>query len=75
MPVVVYPQGQQLRQAMGHGLTLIVDGREALIGEVDRSETAVWTTNHYTVAWSLWCLKHALGGQAAFRKMARQTRK
>ncbi len=72
VPVVVYPLGQQLRQAIGHGLTLIVDGREALVGEVDRSETAVWTTNHYTVAWVLWCLKHALTEPPALAKAERR---
>ncbi|MGE5263519.1 MAG: TrmB family transcriptional regulator [Acidobacteriota bacterium] len=73
VPVVVYPQGLALRQAIGHGLTLVVDGREALVGEVDRSESAVWTTNHYAVAWVLWCLKHALG--APRPKTARQRKK
>ncbi len=75
VPIVVYPQGQQLRQAVGHGLTLLVDGREALIGEVDRSETAVWTVNHYIVAWALWCFKHTLAEPAALAKSERQKRK
>ena len=56
IPVMVHPHGTQLRHALGHGLTLVVDGREALMGEVDRSESAIWTTNSYTVAWALWCL-------------------
>ena len=59
-PVQVCAEGQRLRQAIGHGLTLTVDGREALLGEVDRSESAVWTTNGYAVAWIGWCLQHAL---------------
>ena len=57
VPVSVHPQGAALRQIIGHGLTLVVDGREALIGEVDRSESAVWTTNGYAVSWAAWCLK------------------
>jgi hypothetical protein len=61
--VVVHPQGPSLRQAIGHGFTLVVDGREALIGEVDRSESAVWTTNSYAVSWALWCLKCGVTGQ------------
>ncbi len=75
VPIVVYPQGQQLRQATGHGLTLIVDGREALIAEVDRSESAVWTTNRYMVTWTLWCLKHALTLTPAPQKREPQKRK
>jgi HTH-type transcriptional regulator, sugar sensing transcriptional regulator len=75
VPVVVHPLGQQLRQAVGHGLTLVVDGRQALIGEVDRSETAVWTTNRYTVAWALWCIKHELAERPAYRKQRRQSKK
>jgi len=39
----------------------VVDGREVLIGEMDRSESAVWTTNSYAVAWTLWCLRHEMG--------------
>lgn len=65
IPVVVYPSGPSLRQSIGHGFTLIVDGREALIGEVDRSESAVWTTNGYAVAWALWCLKQEMAGLPA----------
>jgi sugar-specific transcriptional regulator TrmB len=60
VPVTVHPQGPQLRQALGHGLTLVVDGREVLIGEMDRSESAVWTTNSYAVAWTLWCLREEM---------------
>ena len=60
VPVVFYPHGQSLRQVVGHGLALIVDGREMLIGEVDRSESAVWTTNGFAVALTLWCLKHEM---------------
>ena len=70
VPVVVYPGGPSLRQRVGHGFTLIVDGREALIGEVDRSESAVWTTNGYAVAWALWCLKQEMAGLPAPRKPA-----
>jgi len=49
VPVIVHPEGLSLRQAIGHGFTLVTDGREALTGEVDRSESAVWTTNGYAV--------------------------
>ena len=63
MPVIVHSQGQRLRHALGHGLTLVVDGREALIGEVDRSESAVWTTNSYAVAWTLWCLRQEVASK------------
>jgi HTH-type transcriptional regulator, sugar sensing transcriptional regulator len=59
VPVIVHPDGLGLRQAIGHGFTLVTDGRVALTGEVDRSESAVWTTNGYAVAWIRWCLKHA----------------
>jgi hypothetical protein len=45
-------------------LTLAADGREALIGEVDRSESAAWTTNSYAVAWTVWCLKQEMAGVA-----------
>ena len=55
--VRVHPAGQALRQTLGHGLTLLVDQREALLGETDRSETAVWTTNHYAMAWARWSLQ------------------
>ncbi len=75
VPVIVYAHGPLLRQAVGHGLTLIVDGREALIGEVDRSESAVWTTNRYAVAWALWCLKHVLAEQPASVKAGRRKTK
>jgi hypothetical protein len=34
---VVHPQGLRLRQTLGHGFTLIVDGREALMAEVSHS--------------------------------------
>jgi sugar-specific transcriptional regulator TrmB len=64
LTVVVHPQGEHLRRALGHGLTLVIDGREALIGEVDRSESAAWTTNSYAVAWALWCLKQEMAGVA-----------
>jgi predicted transcriptional regulator len=70
IPVTVHPQGLNLRTAIGHGFTLVVDGQEALIGEVDRSESAVWTTNGYTVAWTLWCLKQEM---AAFPALAKPT--
>lgn len=62
LPLMVYPHGQSLRQAVGHGLALIVDGSESLIGEVDRSESAAWTTNGFAVALALWCLKHEMAG-------------
>ncbi len=75
IPVVAYPKGQQLRQAVGHGLTLTVDGQEALIGEVDRSETAVWTTTRYTVAWVLWCLNNALAQPAVLPESNRHKKK
>lgn len=61
-PVVVYPRGKSLRQAAGHGLALIVDGKASLTGEVDRSESAVWTTNGFAVALTLWCLKREMAG-------------
>ena len=60
VPIVVYPHGQSLRQATGHGLALITDGSASLIGEVDRSESASWTTNEYAVALMMWCLKREL---------------
>jgi sugar-specific transcriptional regulator TrmB len=63
VPLVVHPQGLRLRQTLGHGFTLIVDGREALTGEVDRSQSAVWTTNGYAVACALWCLKQEMAGE------------
>ena len=62
VPVRVHRRGPGLRQAIGHGFTLVADGREALMGEVDRSESAVWTTNGYAVAWALWCLKREISG-------------
>lgn len=62
LPVCVHPQGLAFRQAVGHGLTLVADGREALIGEVDRSESAAWTSNSYIVAWLHWCLEHDFAG-------------
>ena len=62
VPVLVHRRGPGLRQAIGHGFTLVADGREALIGEVDRSESAVWTANGYAVAWTLWCLKREMAG-------------
>jgi sugar-specific transcriptional regulator TrmB len=61
--VVVHPQGLRLRQSIGHGFTLVVDGREALMGEVDRSQSAIWTTNGYAVAWALWYLKEEMAGE------------
>jgi sugar-specific transcriptional regulator TrmB len=64
LTVSVHLQGERLRRALGHGLTLVVDGREALIGEVDRSESAAWTTNSYAVAWALWCLKQEMADVA-----------
>jgi HTH-type transcriptional regulator, sugar sensing transcriptional regulator len=67
VPIVVYPHGQSLRQATGHGLALIVDGSELLIGEVDRSESAAWTTNGFAVALILWCLKREMAGLSESR--------
>jgi sugar-specific transcriptional regulator TrmB len=64
VPVIVHAQGQQLRHALGHGLTLVVDGHDALVGEVDRNESAVWTTNSYAVAWTLWCLRQEIGASS-----------
>ena len=64
LPVVVHAHGVHLRHVLGHGLALAVDGREALIGEVDRSQSALWTTNPYAVAWIRWCLKQELAGLA-----------
>ena len=74
LTIIVHPHGEQLRHALGHGLTLVVDGREALIGEVDRSESAAWTTNSYAVAWALWCLKQEMAGVVP-RKPSRRHRK
>jgi hypothetical protein len=68
----VHPHGEHLRHVLGHGLTLVVDGREALIGEVDRSESAAWTTNSYAVAWTRWCLCHNMGETPSPRKPARR---
>jgi predicted transcriptional regulator len=73
LPVMVYPEGQSLRQATGHGFVLVIDGREALMGEVDRSVSAFWTTNTYVTAWVRWCLAHELAGQAARRGKARRS--
>ncbi len=64
LPVRVHPHGLRMRQAVGHGLSLAVDGREALIGETDRSESAVWTTNGYAVAWVDWCIRNVLAEPA-----------
>jgi hypothetical protein len=69
VPIVVYPHGQSLRQATGHGLALIVDGSESLIGEVDRSESAAWTTNGFAVALALWCLKCEMAGLSKSRAL------
>ena len=74
LTVIVHPQGEHLRHALGHGLTLVVDGREALIGEVDRSESAAWTTNSYAVAWTLWSLKQEMAGKPV-PKSRRRSRK
>jgi len=60
IPVSVHPQGQHLRHTLGHGITLIVDEHEMLMGEVDRSQSAVWTTNSYAVAWALWYLRQEM---------------
>jgi sugar-specific transcriptional regulator TrmB len=63
VPVMAHSMGPGLRQILGHGFTLVVDGREALMGEVDRSQSAVWTTNGYAVACVLWCLKQMMSGE------------
>ncbi|MHB0876981.1 MAG: TrmB family transcriptional regulator [Anaerolineae bacterium] len=60
LAVSVYAAGVAFRRAVGHGLTLVTDEREALIGEVDRTESAAWTTNSYVVSWLHWCLTHEL---------------
>lgn len=65
VPVIVPAKGLSLRQAIGHGFALIVDRREALIGEVDRSQGAIWTTNRFAVAWLLWSLKEEAAGHRA----------
>jgi len=57
VPVLVHADGLSLRQATGQGFALVTDGREALIGEMDCSESAMWTTNGYAVAWMLWSLR------------------
>jgi sugar-specific transcriptional regulator TrmB len=73
LKVIVHAEGPHMRHVLGHGLTLVVDGREALVGEVDRSESAVWTTNSYMVAWTLWGLRHEIGEATAHkRKRARR---
>lgn len=69
VPVVVYPHGQSLRQATGHGLALIADGSASLISEVDRSESAAWTTNGFAVALALWCLKREMAGLSESRSL------
>jgi len=74
VPVIVHPQGQQLRHALGHGLTLVVDEHDALVGEVDRSESAVWTTNSYAVAWTLWCLRQEIGMSSPRRTRRKSAR-
>jgi hypothetical protein len=61
-----------MRHVLGHGLTLVADGREALVGEVDRSESAVWTTNSYMVAWTLWGLRHEIGEATAHKRARRK---
>jgi predicted transcriptional regulator len=75
VPVRVHSAGQALRQTLGHGLTLVVDQREALLGETDHSETAVWTTNRYTLAWARWSLHQEAaqaGGPLPRRKATRR---
>ena len=62
MSIVVHSRGQELRQAIGHGLALVVDGSRALIGDVDRNESAAWITNEFTIALMHWCLKREMGG-------------
>jgi Cd2+/Zn2+-exporting ATPase len=74
VPVIVHAQGQQLRHVLGHGLTLVVDGRETLVGEVDRSESAVWTTNSYAVAWTLWCLRQEVALSAPRKSRKKSAR-
>jgi len=46
-------------------VTSSLDGHDALVGELDRSESAVWTTNSYAVAWTLWCLRQEIAIFAA----------
>lgn len=70
VPVTLHSQGLSLRAAIGYGFTLVTDGREALMGEVDRSESAVWTTNGYAVAWMRWCLKQEMAALPARRPAA-----
>lgn len=62
VPVAVHPDGPRLRQFTGHGLALVVDANEALVGEVDRSETAVWTSNGYLIQLLLWQFTHGPAG-------------
>jgi len=58
-------------------LALIADGSESLIGEVDRSESAAWTTNGYAVALALWCLKREMARlpESRARHVSRSKRK
>jgi len=65
LTILTCPGGSRFRQAVGHGLALTADGAVALIGEVDRSATAIWTTNAFAVAWLEWCIIHGLAEQAA----------
>lgn len=74
VPVIVHPDGLSLRQSTGHGFALVTDGQEALTGEVDRSESAVWTTNGYAVSWTGWCLRHEIAGLPAHRPQSPQSR-
>lgn len=60
VPVMVHPDGPRLRQATGHGFCLVIDGSEALIGEVDRSESAVWTSNSYLIHLLEWEFDHVM---------------
>jgi sugar-specific transcriptional regulator TrmB len=57
MPISVHPDGLSLRQIVGHGFVLVMDGRQALLADVERSQSAIWTTNGFAIAWALWCLK------------------
>ncbi|HBY99668.1 MAG TPA: hypothetical protein DEP84_37990 [Chloroflexi bacterium] len=62
IPVAVHQQGSRMRNTLGHGFILVVDERTVLMGEVDRSESAIWTTNSFVVAWARWCLRQEMAG-------------
>lgn len=68
--VAVPAKGLGLRPVIGHGFALVVDRHEALFGEVDRSQSAIWTTNHFAVGWLLWSLKEEASGRAVLDEPA-----